>query len=137
MIDKTVQIGVHRVEGDHGLDAAVGCVRVCAHGLDGVVGARAAVQLIGEIQIETKLGWEIRCRRVELAGRRHAVVGAVALDADEIVAIEARAIQAHFSDVRGGVGGWGEPAHHFVTHQRARERGGGVSRCRRPERPEG
>ena len=51
MVDGTIKIGVRRVEGKYGLDAAIGRVGVGSHGPDSRVIAGAAIQFVCDVKV--------------------------------------------------------------------------------------
>src|SRR5260370_19489292 len=102
---------------------------ICAHGLDSCVVAGAAIQFVSEVEVQPEARGKIGSRSVDLASRRNTAVGTVALNADKVVAVQPRTIEAEIGDIGGCVGGNIVPADHFVSQQGWCQLSGGISCC--------
>src|SRR6266699_383391 len=129
------EIRVGGVDGHYGLDAWIGGMGVGTHGLENRVRAGAAIQFVGDIEVQREACGEIGRCGVDLTGRREGVIGTIALDPDKIVAVQPRAIEAEIGHVGGCVRGY--IIHHFVPHQSLSQGGYRIAGGGRPERPGG
>src|SRR5260370_9263796 len=89
-----------------------------AHGVDGRVIAGAAIQFVGEVEVQSEASREIGGCSVDLACGRYAAIGTVALDPDIVVAVQAGTGETEIGVIGGGIGGGIIPAHDFVPPQR-------------------
>src|SRR6266851_2723073 len=93
------EIRVGRVDGHYGLDAWIGGMGVSTHGLKGGVSAGAAIQFVGDIEVQGEADGEIGGCGVDLTGRRKAAIGTVALNPDKVVAVQPGTIEAEIGHV--------------------------------------
>src|SRR5260370_12529377 len=78
------EIRVGGVDGHYGLDAWIGGMSVGTHGLEGGVSAGAAIQFVGDIEVQGEAGGEIGGCGVDLTCRRKAALGNLAFDPDKV-----------------------------------------------------
>src|SRR6266436_3952743 len=129
------EIRVGGVDGNYGLDAWIGGMGVSTHGLKGGVSAGAAIQFVGDIEVQGEADGEIGGCGVDLTGRREAAIGTVALNPNKVGAVQPRAIETEIGHVGGCV--VGDIIHYFVPHQSLSQRGYRIAGGGRPERPGG
>src|SRR5229473_3562779 len=129
------EIRVGGVDGHYGLDAWIGGMGVSTHGLEGRVSAGAAIQFVGDVEVQREACRKTGRRSVDLAGRRNAAIRAVALNPDKVGAVQPRAIEAEIGHVGGCV--VSNIIHYFVPHQSLSQSGYRIAGGGRPERPGG
>src|SRR6266446_4692959 len=129
------EIRVGGVDGHYGLDAWIGGMGVGTHGLKGGVSTGAAIQFVGDIEVQGEADGEIGGCGVDLGSRREAAIGTVALNPNKVGAVQPGAIEAEIGHVGGSVVGY--IIHYFVPHQSLSQRGYRIAGGGRPERPGG
>src|SRR6266568_6185596 len=93
------EIRVGGVDGHYGLDAWIGGMGVSTHGFKGGVSAGAAIQFVGDIEVQGEANGEIGGCGVDLAGRREAAIGTVALNPNKVGAVQPGTVEAEIRDV--------------------------------------
>src|SRR6266436_6397640 len=129
------EIRVGGVDGHYGLDAWIGGMGVGTHGLEGRVSTGAAIQFIGEVEVQRQACRKTGSGGVDLGSRREAAIGTVALNPDKVGAVQPRAIEAEIGHVGGCV--VSNIIHYFVPHQSLSQSGYRIAGGGRPERPGG